>query len=91
VWVVSRGILLLLTCDNTVGKTVGMNNHTITPERIKALRGRLRMTQDEFARKLGLATRGAVSRLEGGSRTPTGPLLHLLLVIEADPSSVRLL
>ena len=36
------------------------------------------MTQEEFARRLGLATRGAVSRLETGSRQPTGPLLAFL-------------
>jgi transcriptional regulator with XRE-family HTH domain len=49
------------------------------PEQIRALRERLKMTQEEFARRLGLETRGAVSRLESGSRAPTGPLLAFLL------------
>lgn len=52
------------------------------PESIRALRDRLRMTQAEFAAKLGLETKGHISRLESGGRTPTGPLLKLLLLLE---------
>jgi DNA-binding transcriptional regulator YiaG len=53
----------------------------MSPEQIRQLRERLKMTQEEFARRLGLETRGAVSRLESGSRQPTGPLLALLLLL----------
>lgn len=53
----------------------------MTPDQIRTLRERLKMTQAEFARRLGLETRGAVSRLESGSRKPAGPLLALLLLL----------
>jgi DNA-binding transcriptional regulator YiaG len=51
------------------------------PHDIKALRESLGMTQDDLARYLGLATKGAVSRMESGGRAPTGPVLRLLLIL----------
>lgn len=48
------------------------------PEEIKALRESLGMTQQEFAKALGLATRSAACHLERGSKEPKGPLLVLL-------------
>lgn len=62
-----------------------------TPERVRRLRERLQLTQQEFARRLGLESRGAVSRFERADppgppdapdrrrhRTPTGPTAVLL-------------
>ncbi len=62
----------------------------MTPTQIKDLRGRLEMTQEEFARKLGLDHRASVSRLESGARDAAGPLLALLrLLDQSTPAPVR--
>ncbi len=53
----------------------------MTPDEIRTLRDALQMTQQEFAARLGLKTRGAVSKLEGGSMEPKGPLLQLLRLL----------
>lgn len=53
----------------------------MTPKQIAQLRADLGDTQQEFARRLGLQTRGAVAHLEDGRRRPTGPLLALLRVL----------
>jgi transcriptional regulator with XRE-family HTH domain len=56
----------------------------MTPEQIRALRQTLGMTQEEFARELGLDHRASVSRLESGDREPVGPLLVLLQRLERE-------
>ena len=61
-------------------RTTGYNS-SMRPEQIKSLRERLQMTQEEFAKHVGLQTRGAVSKLESGAKTPTGPLARLLQVL----------
>lgn len=53
----------------------------MSPADIKELRDRMQCTQTEFARKLGLATKGAVSKLESGAKEPKGPLLELLKIL----------
>lgn len=52
----------------------------MTPAQIRRLREKLGETQQEFAERLGLKTRGAVSAMERGSdkHIPTGPTLKLL-------------
>lgn len=55
----------------------------MTPKQIKSLRDRLQMDQSEFARRIGLETKGSVSRLETGTRSPVGPLLELLRLLDA--------
>ena len=57
----------------------------MAPERIKSLRQALSMTQQEFASLLGVRFKSVISRLESGERLPLGPLLPLLLLLEADP------
>jgi DNA-binding transcriptional regulator YiaG len=54
----------------------------MNPREIRALRERLGMTQQQFAFRLGLATRGAVTRLENGTRKPTGPVAELLRLLD---------
>lgn len=54
---------------------------SMTPAEIRKLRADKKMTQDEFAKLLGLETRFAVSKLESGAREPKGPLLELLNMI----------
>ena len=49
----------------------------MTPEEIRAQRGALKLTQDEFARALGVSS-NTVSRWERGKRSVTHPdLLHV--------------
>jgi len=50
----------------------------MTPTQIKALRTKMKLSQAEFASRIGLRTKGAVSLLESGKRKPTGPLAELL-------------
>lgn len=56
----------------------------MTPEQIKSLRESLGLTQQEFARHIGLATRSAVCHLERGSKQPKGPLLALLRLLDEE-------
>ena len=49
-----------------------------TPAQIKALRKRLRYTQQQFADALGYARKQSVSDLERGKMTVTGPVSRLL-------------
>jgi transcriptional regulator with XRE-family HTH domain len=64
-------------------------NMKITGKQIKAIREQLRMTQEEFAEKLGLSSRGAVSALERGHRQAKGPLLAHLRGLAAVPKTTR--
>lgn len=48
-----------------------MAEEPLTPERIRALRRQLGLTQAEFAHRLGVSMQ-AVSFWERGTRTPTG-------------------
>ncbi len=48
------------------------------PDEIKALRKRMKLTQAEFAERLGYSRRGTVTDLEKGRYAPSGPaMLHL--------------
>ncbi len=53
----------------------------MTPTQIRALRDALQMTQSEFAARLGLQTKGAVSHLEAGRKVPTGSTLAALRML----------
>lgn len=58
-----------------------------TPEQVKALRGRLGLSQVKFARRLGF-TVDTVQQYEQGRRVPSGPASTLLRVIASDPEAV---
>jgi putative transcriptional regulator len=58
-----------------------------SPERLRALRARLGLTQAQFARRFGF-TLDTVQQYEQGRRRPFGPASTLLRVIEADPEAV---
>lgn len=66
------------------------NNHPLTPERIKALRASLGLTQFHFAIRLGVSPQ-AVAHWEQGRRTPTGLYAQALddLIAEAKGQSRR--
>ncbi len=51
------------------------------PHDIRELRESLGMTQQEFAAKVGLKTRGAVSKIESGTKEAKGALLAALRLL----------
>lgn len=53
----------------------------------KAIRGRLGLTQEQFADRFRLPL-GTLRDWERGARTPTGPARTLLRVIEREPEAV---
>ena len=54
---------------------------------VKALRRRVAMTQEQFAARFGFSV-ATLRHWERGDRTPQGPALVLLNVIEKDPGAV---
>ncbi len=61
---------------------------SLSPERIRALRARLGLSQSQFARRFGF-TIDTVQQYEQGCRRPSGPAAALLRVIEAVPRVVE--
>lgn len=61
------------------------------PERIdvKAIRTRLAMTQEAFAKRFGFSVR-TLRHWEQGSRQPEGPARAYLLVIDRAPEAVQM-
>jgi putative transcriptional regulator len=59
-----------------------------SPERVRALRARLGLSQAQFARRFGF-TVDAIQQYEQGRRRPSGPASSLLRVIEADSDAVE--
>jgi putative transcriptional regulator len=57
------------------------------PIDVKALRSRVAMTQEQFAARFGFSV-ATLRHWERGDRTPQGPALVLLNVIEKNPSAV---
>ncbi|MDR6775538.1 helix-turn-helix domain-containing protein [Azospirillum sp. BE72] len=70
--------------------TEGVTVHTVEVEEvdIKALRGRLGMTQEGFASTFGLNL-DTLKQWERGRRSPRGPERTLLRVIDREPDAVR--
>jgi putative transcriptional regulator len=58
-----------------------------TAEQVRALRGRLQLSQAQFALQFGFSV-DTVQQYEQGRRVPSGPATTLLRVIEADPDAV---
>jgi transcriptional regulator with XRE-family HTH domain len=54
---------------------------------VKALRAKVGMTQEQFAARFGFST-ATLRHWERGDRTPHGPALVLLNVIERNPAAV---
>jgi putative transcriptional regulator len=68
--------------------TEGFAVHRREPVDVKALRARLHLSQDEFARTFGLPKR-TIQDWEQGRRSPEGPARVLLKVIEKEPEAVQ--
>ena len=58
-----------------------------TPQRLRALRTKLGLSQAQFARRFGF-TLDTVQQYERGRRRPSGPATTSLRIIEADPEAV---
>lgn len=54
---------------------------------VKALRSRIEMTQEQFAARFGFSV-ATLRHWERGDRTPHGPALVLLNVIDKNPTAV---
>lgn len=54
---------------------------------VKAVRAKVGMTQEQFAARFGFST-ATLRHWERGDRTPRGPALVLLNVIERNPQAV---
>ncbi len=57
------------------------------PEDVKAIRQRLGLSQDQFARRYGFSVE-TIRNYEQGHRKPRGPVRVLLKVIAAEPDAV---
>ncbi|MGE8548421.1 helix-turn-helix domain-containing protein [Alcaligenes sp. Marseille-Q7550] len=69
------------------GKEGGVRIHHPRQVDVKALRAKLGMTQEQFAARFGFST-ATLRHWERGDRTPRGPALVLLNVIEHNPQAV---
>ena len=65
----------------------GTRSHRPRPVDVKALRATVGMTQEQFAARFGFST-ATLRHWERGDRTPHGPALVLLNVIERNPAAV---
>ena len=61
--------------------------HEFTPVDVKKLRAKVGMSQNEFASAFGISV-STLRHWERGDRTPQGPALVLLNVVEKEPSVV---
>jgi putative transcriptional regulator len=69
------------------GTGVGMAEYRPQAVDVAALRGRLGLTQGQFAARFGFSV-ATLRHWERGDRTPQGAALVLLNVIERDPKAV---
>ena len=69
------------------GEGAGVQVHYPRPVDVKALRARVGMTQEQFAARFGFSA-ATLRHWERGDRTPRGPALVLLNVIERNPGAV---
>jgi putative transcriptional regulator len=66
----------------------GYRVHVPVDVDVKAIRRRLKLTQDEFSRRFGIP-QGTLRDWEQGRRRPEGPARALLLVIQHEPKAVE--
>jgi putative transcriptional regulator len=82
---IKRG--LLEDIEHADGSARETRIHRLRPVDVKALRAKLGMTQEQFAARFGFST-ATLRHWERGDRTPHGPALVLLNVIERNPAAV---
>ena len=69
------------------GDAAGVRLHRPRVVDVKALRAKVGMTQEQFAARFGFST-ATLRHWERGDRSPHGPALVLLNVIEHNPQAV---
>ncbi|SHI27116.1 helix-turn-helix domain-containing protein [Pollutimonas bauzanensis] len=69
------------------GNEGGVRVHRPRTVDVKAVRAKVGMTQEQFAARFGFST-ATLRHWERGDRTPRGPALVLLNVIERNPVAV---
>ncbi len=78
---------LLEAIEHADGQEEGTRMHRPRPVDVKALRAKVGMTQQQFAARFGFST-ATLRHWERGDRSPHGPALVLLNVIEHNPAAV---
>jgi putative transcriptional regulator len=61
--------------------------HELSPVDVKKIRGKMGMSQSEFASAFGISV-STLRHWERGDRAPQGPALVLLNVVEKEPQAV---
>ena len=69
------------------GDEHGVRVHRPRPVDVKAVRAKVGMTQEQFSARFGFST-ATLRHWERGDRTPRGPALVLLNVIDHNPEAV---
>jgi putative transcriptional regulator len=82
---IKRGLLEAI--EHAEGRATETIVHRPRPVDVKALRAKVGMTQEQFAARFGFST-ATLRHWERGDRTPQGPALVLLNVIERNPAAV---
>ena len=78
---------LLEAIAHATGKETGVVVHKPKPVDVKAIRTRASMSQQQFCALFGLSI-GTLRHWEQGDRTPKGPALVLLNVLEKNPKAI---
>jgi putative transcriptional regulator len=69
------------------GKPIKATIHEFGPMDVKAIRGKVGMSQSEFASSFGISL-GTLRHWERGDRQPHGPAKVLLTVLAKEPEAV---
>lgn len=78
---------LIEAIDHVQGKRVAVKTYTPHQVDVAEVRRRIGMTQQQFASRFGFSV-STLRHWERGDRTPRGPALVLLNVIERNPTAV---
>ncbi|MBV5322558.1 MAG: hypothetical protein JZU60_01835 [Ilumatobacteraceae bacterium] len=82
---IKRGLLEAI--EHADGRVPLTRMHHPRPVDVKALRSKVSMTQEQFAACFGFSS-ATLRHRERGDRTPQGPALLLLNVIDHNPNAV---
>ena len=82
---IKRGLLEAI--DHAKGRSPQTRMHRPRSVDVRALRAKVGMTQEQFAARFGFST-ATLRHWERGDRSPQGPALVLLNLIDRDPAGV---
>jgi len=82
---IKRGLLEAI--EHAEGRAPETRIHRPRQVDVRALRAKVGMTQEQFAARFGFST-ATLRHWERGDRTPHGPALVLLNVIDHNPAAV---